>query len=61
MIDDRFLSNPSFWAHCFDMLCNEKMLREFAEVSQIPVEKIRAARRQYLSERLLLLHDGTMH
>jgi hypothetical protein len=61
MTDEGILSNRSFWEHFFFLLCNEQKLREFAEVSQIPVEKVRAARRQYLSEQLLLLHDGTMH
>ncbi|MGB8572173.1 MAG: hypothetical protein WCD78_25655 [Pseudolabrys sp.] len=49
MTDERCLSDPYFWQTFLVLFCDEKMVIEFSEVSGIPAEHIRAARRKYLN------------
>jgi hypothetical protein len=64
--DERCLSDPRFWEMFFSLFCDENKLIEFSEVSGIPADHIRTARRKYLSASLDRLNahyheSGTVH
>ena len=42
------LNDPRFWEMVLPLFCNEDRIREFSEISNVPVEYIKAARRKYL-------------
>ena len=42
------LADPNFWDMWLRLFCIEEKVREFSEISGVPVEQIVAARRKYL-------------
>ena len=58
-----FMKSPEFWDLFGLAMCNEKIAREWAEVSKIPVEQITAAAHEYLRRevniRFAYHHPGT--
>jgi hypothetical protein len=60
---ERLMSNPEFWKIFFPLFRDEAMVREFAAITGLSEQRIKAARQNYLRQFCLKMsphiHTGT--